>query len=110
MDLKSVAKKPQLQCIKLDSDQILNTYGEPLEFYMWDRFSMTDYMKISSIDQKDTSGMLAVVYDLVCDAEGNTMLDEDDQLPPAVMVDMINAVVDHLGNLAGQTSTKPGTA
>ena len=104
MELKAVAKKPQLISRKLEDDHILNQYGEPLEFFMYDRYSVAEYIRISQIDQTDYAQLLDMVYDFVLDANGNRMLTEDDQLPPEVMIDMINSVVEQLGNSASQTS------
>lgn len=104
MDLKAAAKKPKLQKFSLDSEYVIDEYGEPLEFYMYDRYPMPTYIRLSTVQPSDTAGMLDVIRELVLDAQGTTMLDADDQLPPKVMVDMINVVVEQLGNLAGQTS------
>jgi len=104
MDLKAVAKKPKLQKITLDSDHVVATYGESLDFYMYDRYDMPTYIRLSSVDQTNTVEMLDMIRELVLDQKGKEMLAPDDQLPPPVMVDMMNAVVEQLGNLTRQTS------
>jgi len=105
MDLRAAAVKPKLEQITLDSKYVMESYGEPLTFYMWDRQSMPVYMHLSTIDQADTSSVLTVVREMMLDANGKPMLEEDDELPPQVMVDAINAVVAQLGNSVGQTLT-----
>jgi len=37
MELKKLATKPNLIKVIVDKDTIVEAYGEPLEFYMWDR-------------------------------------------------------------------------
>lgn len=103
MDLKAVAKKPKLQKISLDAEHVIATYGESLDFYMYDRYDMPTYIRLSAVDQTNTAEMLDVIREMVLDASGNSMLEPEDQLPPAVMVDMMNAVVAQLGNLDRQT-------
>lgn len=104
MDLKAIATKPQLQKFTLDSKFVMDTYKEPLEFYMWDRQSMPTFIRLSSIDKSDFAAMIECVRDLVLDSEGNQMLDRGDELPVNIMLDLINKVVDHLGNSVGQIS------
>jgi hypothetical protein len=103
MDLRAAAKKPKLEKITLDSEYVIKAYGEPLDFYMWDRQPMPTYIHLSTIDQSDTKAMLDAIQSMVLDATGKPMLGPDDQLEPNVMIDMINAVVAQLGNSVGQT-------
>ncbi len=103
MDLRAAALKPKLQKITLDSEYVTAEYGEPLEFYMWDRQSMPVYIQLSTISNDDTAGMIQAIRELVLNSAGELMLSGDEELPPQVMIDMINAVVTHLGNSVGQT-------
>ena len=105
MDLRQAAVKPKLQKITLDSEYVMKEYGEPLEFYMWDRQRMPVYIHLSTLDQSDTAAVLDAVRKLVLDATGNEMLSDDIELAPNVMIDVINAVVEQLGNSVGQTLT-----
>lgn len=104
MDLKAVAQKPKLIKITLDSEYVLAEYREPLEFFMYDRQSIPTYMRFSQIPQSDTGALIDEIRKLVLTAEGKQMLDDDDELPPNIMLDMINAVVTHLGNSQSQIS------
>jgi len=70
---------------------------------MWDRQSMPTYINLSTISNDDTAGMLAAIRALVMDEHGALMLEDGMELPPQVMIDMINKVVEHLGNSVGQT-------
>jgi len=73
---------------------------------MWDRQSMPTYINLSTISNDDTAGMLAAIRALVMDEHGALMLEDGMELPPQVMIDMINKVVEHLGNSVGQTLAK----
>jgi len=103
MDLRAAAVKPKLQKLTLDSEYVTAEYGEPLDFYMWDRQSMPTYINLSTISNDDTAGMLDAIRGLVMDEHGALMLEDGMELPPQVMIDMINKVVEHLGNSVGQT-------
>jgi hypothetical protein len=103
MDLKTIAAKPKLERISINEEHIVKEYGEPLEFYMWDRQDMSTYMRLSSIDTKDLSAMIDEIRMFVLDAEGKRMLDDDEQLPMPVLIAVINAVVTRLGNSVSQT-------
>jgi hypothetical protein len=105
MDLRAAAIKPKLVEITLDSDYVMKEYGEPLTFYMWDRQSMPVYIHLSTLDKSDMRGMLEAIRDLVLDRSGEKMLSDGVELPPNVMIDVINRVVDQLGNSVGQTLT-----
>lgn len=102
MDLKQIAEKPTLVKLTLDKEHIIKTYGEPVDFYMYDRQSIPTFMKMSALEN-DTGEMIEMVKELVMDKNGNRMLDPDEELPVPVMVDMIEKVVDQLGNSASQT-------
>lgn len=104
MDLRAVASKPVLQKVTLDNPQFLETFGEPLEFFMYDRQSMDTYIRLSTINQTDVGAMIKEVRKLLFDAQGKPMLDEDQELPIDVLIETINAVVARLGNLESQTS------
>jgi len=106
MDLKAVAAKPKLERVTIDNPDIVAAVGEPLEFYMWDRQSMSTYVRLSSIDKQDLNTLLREVKNLVLDSEGKPMLSEDDELPIDVLTETVNAVVARLGNLQSQTLTK----
>tara|TARA_B110000503_G_scaffold7990_1_gene10892 strand:- start:14467 stop:14688 length:222 start_codon:yes stop_codon:yes gene_type:complete len=70
---------------------------------MWDRQSMPTYINLSTIKSDDTAGMLDAIRGLVLTSDGELMLETGTELPPQVMIDMINKVVEHLGNSVGQT-------
>jgi hypothetical protein len=103
MDLKKIAAKPQLERISIDDEHIVKEYGEPVEFYMWDRQSMNTYIRLSTIDPKNFNNIIEEVRQLVLDANGQRMLGDEDQLPMPVLLAVINAVVKRLGNSVSQT-------
>jgi len=102
MDLKQIAEKPQLLKLQLDSESIIEKYGEPIEFYMYDRQSIPTYVKISTVED-NTEELINIVKDMAMTNDGKQMLSEDDTLPLDIMLAMIEKVVAQLGKSASQT-------
>lgn len=103
MDLSQLAETPKLLHLQLDSEDIVAKYGEPVEFWMYDRQSIPTYMKLSSISN-DTAELIDAVRQLVMTREGKPMLKEDQTLPFDIMTAMIQKVVTELGNGVSQTT------
>lgn len=105
MKLKELATKPQLTELTVDDPEVVNVYGEPLEFYIYDRQDMGTFMKLASLeDQNDFETVSEIVKSLVLDEEGNRILDDEHQLPVDVMIKVIETTVQELGKSVTQTS------
>jgi len=103
MKLAALAAKPKLIKISIDDEEIVNRYGEALEFYIYDRQSMETYMALSQINQDNISGIIDAIMPLVLDESGKPALDPKDHLPVDVAVKVIEKVTLNLGNLLNQT-------
>ena len=99
MKLSEVAKKPTLIKMTLDDDETVREFGEPLEFYTWDRQPMDMFMKLSSVDADNQQAIIDAVKDLVMDENGKKILDGEDVLPTPVMLRVMTKVVESLGKL-----------
>ena len=97
MNLKDLAKTPTLTKITLDDEDVVKEYGEPLEFYSWDRQPMDQFLRIASIDRNDISALAGVMKDLVLDEAGNKILLDGVALPPKVLVAVFSKLVSTLG-------------
>lgn len=102
MQLKELAAKPKLNKITLDTDHIVALYGEPLEFYMWDRQDVPTFLKIIQM-KEDKLAIFNLLKDIVLDDAGEPVLQEGEMLPMEVMVAVIEGVVKNLGNSQPQT-------
>jgi len=103
MDLKQLATKPQLEKVTVTDDTVVSAYGEPVEFYMYDRQDLPTYLKLAQVQNSETE-IFQALKELVLDAEGNPVLGDGDVLPVDIMVPVITAAVDHLGKKQPQTS------
>ena len=107
MKLQELSAKPQLTKILIDDEATIKTYGESIEFYIYDRYSMDLYMKLSSIeDLNDSSVMQSIAYDIMLDEEGNKIMTEGHQLPLDLQIKAVEKTLINLGNSMTQTSPK----
>lgn len=97
MNLKQLAKKPQLVKITIDDEDLVKEFGEPIEFWTWDRQPMEIFLKLSTVNAQDPSSIIASVRDLILDEDGNPVLTGDVGLPTNVMMRVITKVVEGLG-------------
>jgi len=97
MKLSQIAKKPQLIKISIDDEDIVKEFGEPLEFWTWDRQPMDIFLKLSSVDTGNQSAIISSVRELVMDEEGKQILSGEEVLPTWVLMRVMTKVVEGLG-------------
>jgi len=98
MRLSQLSAKPVLVQVILDDKDIVDEYGESLEFYTWDRQPMNVFMKLASIDLKsDSNDLLGVIKTLILDEEGKEVITNDNMLPAKVLMRAITKISELLG-------------
>lgn len=97
MKLTQLAAKPQLIKITLADAPIVERYGDELEFFVHDRQSIEDFIKIATASQNDQGMMIKMVNDLVLDENGKKVIKDGEALPNDVMMAVIGAVIERLG-------------
>jgi hypothetical protein len=104
MKLADLSVTPTLVKVEIDDEDIIEQYGEPIEFYIYDRQPMKTFMKMATVEEKGIGELSEVVKELILDENGKPML-TDNAIPPAtVMMRVISKVVEHLGNLERLTT------
>lgn len=106
MELTKLAAKPQLIKVAIDDEEIRAEYGEPLEFYIWDRQSMDSFVKLATLDYQNFGSVAEIVREFVLDSEGHPVVKEDAVLPTNIMMKAITTVIETLGKSVTQTGTK----
>ena len=106
MKLQQLAAEPKLEKITVDAEAIVEKYGEPLDFYMYDRQDMDTFMQLASVNNEDQSAIFAVIRNLIRDEQGKLILEDKATLPVDVMVRVIEKVVERLGKLQSQTTAE----
>ncbi len=97
MKLSQLAAKPQLIKVELNDEEIVKEFGEPIEFYTWDRQPLDVFMQLASSTQKDSSAMIGIVKTLILDEAGKEIIAGDKMLPSAVLLKVIGKIVEILG-------------
>ena len=97
MKLSQLAAKPQLIKLTVDDESIVKEFGEPLEFWSWDRQPLDTFMKLASAGQNDAKNMVEIVRTLILDENGKEIISKDTMLPSHVMLKAIGKIVDMLG-------------
>jgi hypothetical protein len=97
MKLSQLAAKPQLIKMTLDDEDTIKEFGEPVEFYTWDRQPMDVFMQLASVSNKDPEVMIGIIRTLILDEEGKEIITKDAMLPSSVLLRVVGKVVDLLG-------------
>lgn len=103
MKLQALATAPQLEKITIDNPEIVERYGDVLDFYMYDKQDMDTFMQLATVNQDNQGAVFDVIKTLVRDEDGELILKDNATLPLDVMVKMIEKVVQRLGNSQSQT-------
>lgn len=106
MNIKELASKPKLIEIKLDTDELLERYGEPITFHTYDIVSLSTYFEFfNARSESEFNGLDKLLRKLVLDKSGKPVLNEDEDLP----VDIAAAAIGKLGEVLGKPQRKAST-
>jgi hypothetical protein len=97
MKINQLAAKPQLIKITLDESNIVEQYGEAVEFWTWDRQPLETFMKLANANNQDLGAMIGIIRTLILDEEGKEVINNDNMLPSNVLVLAISKIVEALG-------------
>jgi len=97
MKLNQIAAKPKLITVALDDEEIIKEYGEPIEFYTWDRQPLETFMKLANANQQDQAQMIEIVRGLILDEKAQPIINSENMLPTNVLIKSIAKIVEKLG-------------
>lgn len=97
MKLSQLSAKPQLIKLELADEETVKEFGEPLEFYTWDRQPLDTFMKLASVVNNDPSSVIGVVRTLILDENGKEIIKGDATIPTKVLLKVIAKIVETLG-------------
>jgi len=109
MNLEELLNEPKLIEVKIDNPQLAKKYGDTPTFYIYDRQDMETYMQLAKLsgDESDINELSNVAKKLVRNSKGDLILGGKKQLPPDIMMAVIEETIKNLGNLVAQTSVTP---
>lgn len=96
MRLNQLVAKPQLIKFTLEDQETIDTYGEPLEFYSWDRQPMSTFMKLAS-GNNEPGVIMDILKDMILDENGKAILVDENVLPTDVLIKVMNRMTEVLG-------------
>jgi hypothetical protein len=98
MKLSQLAAKPQLIKLEINDADTVKEFGEPIEFWTWDRQPLETFMKLANQgDNQNAGGMIDVVRTLILDENGKEVIKGDVMLPSTVLIRVISKIVETLG-------------
>lgn len=98
MKITELSKKPELIKLVIDDKEIVDIYGEPLEFYTYDRAPLDTFLKLSTSIDNNQSECIKILKTLILDEKGERVITGDSELPIRVMVQAMAKIMDKLGN------------
>lgn len=96
MKITDLAREPQLIAIRLDDKDLVEEFGEAIEFWTWDRFPIETFLKLAQAEENQ-SQIFEIVRTLVLDESGKPVLTGSAVLPAKVMMRVVTKVVESLG-------------
>ena len=104
MNIKKFASVPTLIEIKLDNEELVSKYGEPITFYTYDVVGMSTYFEFfNARSNSEFAALDKMMKALILDDKGNKVLAENEDLP----VDIAAAAIAKIGDILGKSQGKP---
>jgi len=97
MKLNSIIAKPQLIRMELNDEDVIKQYGEPLEWWIWDRQPLDRFLKLASGEMSTSDQISATMREMILDEEGKPVLIDDATLPTPILVKILNKMVEVMG-------------
>jgi hypothetical protein len=97
MKLNNLVAKPQLVKCELNDEETIAEFGEPLEWYIYDRQPLEKFMKMATTDTNNSEQLIATMRDMILDEAGQPLLVDGATLPSRVMLRVLNKVSELLG-------------
>ena len=105
MDIKKLAKKPELVEVVLDGEDIVKEYGEAITFYMKDFVDINTYVDFfRSQNEKSGEELNKLMASLILNKEGKTVLDEGEGFPIDISIAALTKINETLGKSKAKSS------
>lgn len=102
-NIKDFAKKPQLIQVTIDNPEIVEAYGEPIDFWMMDYVDLSTYFGFFKAQgDNDGDSVNILLRKIILNQEGKPALADDEALP----VDITVAALTKINEILGKLKTK----
>lgn len=103
MDIKKLAKKPELVEVVLDGEDIVKEYGEAITFYMKDFVDINTYFDFfRSQNEKSGDELTKLMASIILNKDGKPVLAEGEGFP----IDISIAALTKINETLGKSKTK----
>jgi hypothetical protein len=96
MKLSDLSQKPKLIKIIINSEKIVEKYGEELEFHIYDRQPLDVFTKLANA-KEDTAGITELIQNMILDENGKPVVADGNILPLDVIMEAVTLITDELG-------------
>ena len=96
MKLSDLSQKPKLIKITINSEKIIEKYGEELEFHIYDRQPLDVFTKLANA-KEDTAGITELIQNMILDENGKPVVADGNILPLDVIMEAVTLITDELG-------------
>jgi len=97
MKLSELAKKPQLIKLTIEKKDIVEKYGDALEFYMYDRQPIDIFSKMADITSDNAGEYINILQNVILREDGSPVITEEEILPIDVLTEAMVLIGDRLG-------------
>lgn len=98
MNIENLTRKPILEEVVIDDEEIVKTYGEPIKFWMRDHIDLNTYFDFYRFQSEAKSEELfGLLRKIILNSEGKPVISDDEVLPPDITINVLIKVNDVLG-------------
>jgi hypothetical protein len=97
MKLTQLVAKPQLIRIELDDEEIRAEFGDSLEFWVYDRQPIDQFIKLATAKNDDLTVIIELINAMILDENGERVIKDDLTLPKNIILKVVNKVTEILG-------------
>jgi len=97
MKLNQLIAKPQLIKCVLDDEETVKEFGEPLEWWIWDRQPIDAFLKFATDTGSNSEQIVRILKEMVLDEQGQPMLTGENTLPTRVLMRVMGKMTEALG-------------
>ena len=97
MKLNTLIAKPQLVKCVLDDEDTIKEFGEPIEWWVWDRQPLETFFKFAGAEGTNSDVIMNIMRDMILDESGKPLLVDGQTLPSKVLVRVMTKMTELLG-------------
>ena len=97
LNITTLAAKPQLVKLIVNDPEIVEKYGDEIEFWIYDRQPIEQFIKMATTSPENFGDIIALFNDLILNDQGEKVIKDGETLPTDVMRAIINQMVERLG-------------